>query len=73
MTSQEMSRREVEIDFVDSQPIDSTADVFSDPVTKRKLPTLISRLMEGGDSEALRREYGSELVEEAISILESRI
>jgi hypothetical protein len=29
--------------------------------------------MEGEDPEALRREYGSELVEEAISVLENRI
>jgi hypothetical protein len=38
-----------------------------------ELTTLISRLMQGEDPEALRREYGSELLEEAISVLESRI
>jgi hypothetical protein len=41
--------------------------------TKVELTILISRLMEGEDAEALRREYDSELLEEAISVLESRI
>ena len=41
--------------------------------TKVELTILLSRLMEGEDAEALGREYGSELLEEAISVLESRI
>jgi hypothetical protein len=41
--------------------------------TKIELTILLSRLMEGEDAEALRREHGSELLEEAISVLESRI
>lgn len=41
--------------------------------TKVELTILLSRLMEGEDAEALKREYGSELLEEAISVLESRI
>ena len=41
--------------------------------TKIGLTILLSRLMEGEDVEALRRAYGSELLEDAISVLESRI
>jgi hypothetical protein len=62
-----------ELDIVDPPTIDSTADLCTSSRTKVELTILISRLMEGEDPEALRREYGSELVEEAISVLENRI
>jgi hypothetical protein len=67
-----IGKREVEIDIVNSPAIDSAGEVFTDS-TKNKLAILISRLMEADDCEALRREYSSELVEEAISALENRI
>jgi hypothetical protein len=63
---------EVEADIVNSAAIDSPGEVFTDS-RRNKLTILISRLMEGDDSEALRREYSSELVEEAISVLENRV
>ena len=66
------AKREVEIDIVNSPAIDSTGELFTDS-TKSKLTILISRLMEGDDPETLRREYSSELVEDAISVLENRI
>ena len=71
--SQTLVKRKVEIDFVDPSLIDSAADLFSGSRTKVELSILISRLMQGEDPEALRREYDSELLEEAISVLESRI
>src|ERR1700756_4513709 len=67
-----IGKREVEIDIVNSPAIDSAGEVFTDS-TKKKLAIIISRLMEGDDCEALRREYRSELVEEAIRELENRI
>jgi len=67
-----IGKREVEIDIVNSPAIESAGEVFTDS-TKNKLAILISRLMEGDDCEALRREYSSKLVEEAISVLENRI
>lgn len=73
MISEAMYRRKLEVDFEDPLPIDSTADLLRGPRTKLELPILISCLMEGDDPEALRREYGSELLEEAISVLENRI
>ena len=71
--SQTPVKRRVEIDFVDPAPVDSAADLFPGSRTEVELTTLISRLMQGEDPEALKREYGSELLEEAISVLESRI
>jgi len=71
--SQTLVKRKVEIDFVNPSPIASAADLFPGSRTEVELTILISRLMQGEDPEALRREYGSELVEEAISVLESRI
>lgn len=73
MMSEAMRRRKLEVDCEGPLPIDSTADLLRGPRTKLELPILISRLMEGDDPEALRREYGSELLEEAISVLENRI
>ena len=67
-----IGEREVEIDIGSSPAIDSTGEVFTES-TRDELTILILRLMEGDDSEALRREYSSELVEEAISVLENRI
>jgi hypothetical protein len=67
-----IGKREVEIDIVNSPAIDSAGEVFTDSA-KNKLTILISRLMEGDNPEALRREYSSELVEDAISVLENRI
>lgn len=58
---------------MDPPPIDLVTDLFTVPRTTVELSNLISRLMEGEDPEALRRECGSELVEEAISVLDNRI
>jgi hypothetical protein len=67
-----IGKREVEIDIVNSPTIDSADEVFTNS-TKNKLTILISRLMEGNDIGALKREYGSELLEDVISALENRI
>jgi hypothetical protein len=67
-----IGKREVEIDRVSSPAVDPADEIFTDS-KKSKLTILISRLMEGEGSEALRREYGSRLIEDAISILENRI
>jgi hypothetical protein len=72
MMPQGLVKEKFEIDLVNSPAVDSAGEVFTDS-TKNKLTILISRLMEGDGSEALRREYSSELVEEAISVLENRI
>jgi len=53
--------------------VESDADVCTGSRVKVELTLLISRLMEGGDPEALKLKYGPELVEEAISVLENRI
>jgi hypothetical protein len=58
---------------VDLPAIDSAADLFTDSRTKVELTILISRLMGGEDPEVLQREHGSELLEDAISMLENRI
>jgi hypothetical protein len=71
--SQTLVKRRVEVDFVDPPAVDSAADLFTGSRTKAELTILISCLMEGEDPEALKRECGSELLEEAISVLESRI
>ena len=63
----------MEVDFMDPPLVDSVTDLFTDSRTRAELTNLISCLMEGEEPEALRREYGSELVEEAISVLENRI
>jgi hypothetical protein len=63
----------VEVDFMDPPLVDSVTDLFTGSRTRAELTNLISHLMEGEEPEALRREYGSELVEEAISVLENRI
>ena len=73
MMSQRLGKPKVEVDIVDLPAIDSAADLFTDSRTKVELTILISRLMEGEDPEALRREYGSELLEDAFSMLENRI
>jgi hypothetical protein len=72
MMPQGLVKEKFEIDLVNSPAVDSAGEVFTDS-TKNKLTILISRLMEGDGCEALRREYSSELVEEAISVLENRI
>jgi hypothetical protein len=69
MMSQGLGNRKVELDFVDPPAV----DLFTGSRTKAELTILISRLMEGEDPEALKREYGSELLEGAISVMESRI
>jgi hypothetical protein len=38
-----------------------------------ELTMAISRLMHGEDPEEIRREYGSEVLEDAISALENRV
>ena len=58
---------------MDPPAVDSITDLFIGSRTRVELTNLISGLMEGEDPEALRREYGSELVEEVISALENRI
>lgn len=63
----------MEVDFMDPPLVDSVTDLFTGSRTRAELTNLISRLMEGEEPEALRREYGSELVEEAISVLDNRI
>jgi hypothetical protein len=63
----------VEVNFMDPPLVDSVTDLFTGSRTRAELTNLISRLMEGEEPEALRREYGSELVEEAISVLDNRI
>jgi hypothetical protein len=73
MTSQGLGEAKVEVDIVDLPTIDSAANLFTDSRANVQLTILISRLMEGEDPEALRREYGSELLEDAISVLENRI
>ena len=67
-----IGKRKVEIDVVNSPAIDAPGEVFTDSA-KNNLTILISRLMEGGNPEALRREYSSELIEDAIGVLENRI
>jgi hypothetical protein len=54
-------------------PVAPAADLFPGSRAKVDLPILISRLMEGEDPEALTQEYGSELLEDAIGLLERRI
>jgi hypothetical protein len=73
MIYQKFDKRKVKVDVMDPPPVDSAADACTGSRTEVDLPLLISRLMEGDDPEVLRREYGSELVEEAISVLENRI
>jgi hypothetical protein len=58
---------------MDPPSVDSVTILFTGSRTRGELTNLISRLMEGENPEALRREYGSELVEETISVLENRI
>jgi hypothetical protein len=64
--------RKLEVDFMDPL-VDSATDLFTGSRTRGELTNLISRLMEDEDPEAFTREYGSELLEEAISALENRI
>ena len=73
MMSQKLGKRNLQVDFVDPLAIDSVVDLSAGSRTKVELTILISRLMEGEDPQALKREYGSELLEEAISALENRI
>ena len=72
MMSQRLGKPKVKLDFVNRPAIDSGADLVTASSAKVELATLISRLMEGEDPETLKREYGSELIEEAISELENR-
>lgn len=73
MKSQELGKRKVAVDFVDPLAIDSPADLSIGTRTRVELTNLISCLIEGKKPEALKGEYGSELVEEALSVLENRI
>jgi hypothetical protein len=73
MMPQRLGKPKVEVNIEDLPTIDSAADLFTDSRTKVELTILVSRLMEGEDPEALRQEYGSELLEDAISVLENRI
>ena len=73
MMSQGLGKRKLQVDFVDPLAIDSAVDLSAGSRTKVELTNLISRLMEGEDTEALKQEHGSELVEDAISALENRI
>jgi hypothetical protein len=73
MISQKFDKRKVEVDFMDPPPLNSAADLFTGSRTEVELTILISRLMQGEDPEALTREYDSELLEDAISVLGNRI
>ena len=73
MMSQGLGKRKLQVDFVDPLAIDSAIDLSAGSRTKVELTILISRLMEGEDPQALKREYSSELLEDAISALENRI
>jgi hypothetical protein len=73
MIYQKFDKRKVEVDLMDPPLVDSVTDLFTGSRTRVDLTNLISRLMEGEDPEALRREYGSELLDDAISVLENRI
>jgi hypothetical protein len=73
MMSQGLGKRKLQVDFVDPLAIDSAVDLSAGSRTKVELTILISRLMEGEDPQALKREYSSELLEDAISALENRI
>jgi hypothetical protein len=73
MMSQGSSKNKLEVDFIDSPAIDAAADLSTGSRTKVELIIVVSRLMEGEDPQALKREYGSELVEEVISELENRV
>ena len=73
MMPQGLGKSKVQVDFLHPLSIDSAFDLSAGSRTKVELRILISRLMEGEDPQALKREYGSELVEEAISVLENRI
>jgi hypothetical protein len=73
MISHKFDKRKVKVDLMDPPPVDSAADLFTGSRTEVELTTLISRLMQGEDPEALRREYDSGLLEDGISVLESRI
>jgi hypothetical protein len=59
--------------FMDPPPVESDADVCTGSRANTKLTPLISSLMEGDEPETLKLKYGSELLEEAISVLENRI
>ena len=72
MMSQGLGKPKVEVDFQNLPALDSAADLSSSRM-KADLTILISRLMQGEDTGALKREYGSELVEEVISELGNRI
>ena len=69
MISQGLAERNGEVDSGNPSPVAPAANLLPGSRTKVDFPNLISRLMEGEDPEVLRREYGSELVEEAISVL----
>jgi hypothetical protein len=73
MISQGLAERNGEVDSGNPSPLETAADLLPGSRTNVDLPILISHLMEGEDPEALKREYGSELVEETISVLENRI
>jgi hypothetical protein len=71
--TQGLGKPKVDVDFVDLPAVDSPADLFTQSKTKDEFTILISRLMEGDDPEALKRKYGPELLEEAMSALENRL
>ena len=73
MMSQGLGKPKVEVDFQNLPAIDSGADLFTSSRMKADLTILISRLMQGEDTGALKREYGRELVEEVISELQNRV
>jgi tryptophanase len=73
MMSQGMGKPKVELDFQNLPANGSATDLLTSSGTKADLTILISRLMQGEETGALKREYSSELVEEVISQLENRI
>lgn len=73
MMSQGLGKPKMEVDLQNPPALDSAPDLFTGSRMKADLTILISRLMRGEDTGALKREYGSELVEEVISELGNRV
>ena len=73
MMSQGLGKSKLQVDFIVPPAIDAAADLSTGSRIKVELTIVVWRLMGGEDPQALKREYGSELVEEMISELENRV